>query len=403
MTARALLFLALVGNLTASIWAQGGACTQYNTWGVSGGGGSGSQPDYSSLAPYVAADQAQFGGVGPTCNAIWYLGAPGWSAACHSIAWTCAPPPPVVGGCSSTCTGGSPINLANGNTYIQETDVRLPGLGGGLTLTRTWNSTWVTGGPSSGIFGGWLSTYDESVYVGYDGTMKYTRSDGSVWSFAPFGNPLVYHLIAPGNTQAATLTEQGITSWTVTFENGEKRVFNNNNNIILNGGGPLSAIIDRNGNTTQLTYQAVQNGIATTNYLTTVTDPAGRHLYFTYGSPDFSFPFVTNVTSDSGTGINITYTYDPCNLLGCDLIYGDSLLLAQATQSDNTYVTFAYDSFLRITSVNDTSGKVLEAHTYGSGACNAGLSSSRANGVDALTIAFPNLLYNCSPGGYAAP
>ncbi|HLB91718.1 MAG TPA: hypothetical protein VJK27_05225 [Terriglobales bacterium] len=118
MTARTLVLFLLMASLTASIWAQGGACTQYNTWGVSGGGGSGSQPDYSSLAPYVAADQAQYGGVGPTCNAIWYLGAPGWSAACHSIAWTCAPPPPVVGGCSSTCTGGSPINLANGNTYM---------------------------------------------------------------------------------------------------------------------------------------------------------------------------------------------------------------------------------------------------------------------------------------------
>lgn len=39
-------------------------------------------------------------------------------------------------------SAGAPISLATGNTYIQQTDIRIPGLGGGLTLARTWNSKW---------------------------------------------------------------------------------------------------------------------------------------------------------------------------------------------------------------------------------------------------------------------
>jgi hypothetical protein len=35
--------------------------------------------------------------------------------------------------------GGQPINLTNGNTYIQQNDVNVPGLGGGLRLDRTWS------------------------------------------------------------------------------------------------------------------------------------------------------------------------------------------------------------------------------------------------------------------------
>ncbi len=36
-------------------------------------------------------------------------------------------------------TARSPISLATGNTYVQEKDIRISGLGGGLNLVRTWN------------------------------------------------------------------------------------------------------------------------------------------------------------------------------------------------------------------------------------------------------------------------
>jgi YD repeat-containing protein len=391
VTTKIFILLVLIGSLPASAWAQG-ACTQYKTWWVSTGAGTGSEPVYWPEGSGVNQDmvqmQAQYGGAGPTCSASWegvYGVWGGWSGECHSVGWTCAPPAPPVGGCPTCNSAGGPISLTNGNTYIQQTDVRLPGLGSGLTLTRTWNSTSSAGGIMFGP--GWISTYEEGIGIGGDGTMKYTRADGSVWSFAYYGTPPAFHLIAPGNVQAATLTEQSTTSWTVTFQNGEQRVFIvnplflNSNGQYQNNNGRLVNIIDRNGNTTLLTYNTeILSGQVVYTTLASVTDPVGRHLYFTYGSSTSPSLYVTSVTSDSGSGINLTYTYAQSPLSG-------DLDLTEVTQADNTFVTFTYDAFNNITSVNDTNGKVLESHTYDS--TGRGLSSSRANGVDALTISYP--------------
>jgi len=407
MAAKILSLLLLMGSLPALLWAQGGSCTQYHTWTLSGC--SSVDPSEETTAYWmslVELGQEQYGGVGPNCSYKW-LGA-NWYGDCYSTAWTCDPPSPPVSGCSNPdACAGEPISLANGNVSIQETDMQLPGLGGGLSLTRTWNSTWpcyFLCSPPQGLFGaGWRSTYEESLSVGPNGTMTYSRSDGSMWSFAAIGNPNsgnppVFQLIAPTNVPPVKLAEQGVTSsptWTLTFENGEQRVFNGL------GGGPLSAIIDRNGNTTTLTYTPTTYGSLTVNQLTTITDPAGRHLNFTYGSPTNNL-VVSNVASDPGTGLNVTYTYAMDQYE--DQLYGNSVLLTKVTQSDGTFVTFSYDQDSRgITSVNDTNGKLLESHVYADDGCNAGASSARANGVDALTIVFPNMSSYCSPGGVGYP
>jgi Domain of unknown function (DUF6531) len=66
-------------------------------------------------------------------------------------------------GCNSA-SGSKPINFLNGDTWIPQTDYALPGLGGGLTLTRTRNSLWSLMNPpeQSGIFGdSWRSNFEE--------------------------------------------------------------------------------------------------------------------------------------------------------------------------------------------------------------------------------------------------
>jgi YD repeat-containing protein len=162
-------------------------------------------------------------------------------------------------------------------------------------------------------------------------------------------------LIAPSNV-VATLSS-GATYWTVTFQDGEQRQFSNTS-------GSLIAIIDHNGNTTSLSYDAA-------NRLTTVTDPASRHLYFNY--PNSSSRLVTSVTSDFG--ITISYTYDTQNRL------------SQVTLPDLSTLNFAYNNQSLITSVTDSQGKILESHTYdGNG---RGLTASQANGVNAVTVSYP--------------
>lgn len=256
-----------------------------------------------------------------------------------------------------------PINLATGNTFIQENDVRIPGLSGGLSLVRTWNSKW----PSSqsalqvGLFGpNWRSTYEEQVFIGGDYYIKYSRGDGSFWSFGTASStPGTWVLAAPQDV-TATLTTPSIATpyWTITFQNGEQRRFDGTS-------GMLTAIIDRNGNTTSLTYDG-------SNRLVTITDPVSRHLYFGYGSP--SSHLVTSVTSD--VGISLSYSYDGQNRLSV------------VTEPDSSTLTFGYNAQSLITSVTDINGKILESHTYDSSA--RGLTGSRAAGVEAVTISYPN-------------
>jgi len=259
--------------------------------------------------------------------------------------------------------GGKPINLANGNTFISQMDLRIPGLANGLTLVRTWNSVWPTAqNPSNvGLFGpNWRSTYEERVFLGSDNFLKYSRGDGSLWSFGfwYFGSNGVntWRTAAPANI-VATLTS-GSTYWTVTFPNGEQRHFDNTT-------GSLTAIIDRNGNTTQLSYD-------TANRLATVTDAASRYLTFSYPN-NLSF-LISGVTSN--VGISLSYAYD-----------GQGRL-STVTNPDQSTLTFTYDANSFITAVKDSSGKILESHTYDSGG--RGLTSSQAGGVDAITISYPH-------------
>jgi YD repeat-containing protein len=206
-----------------------------------------------------------------------------------------------------------------------------------------------------GLFGpNWRSTYEEQVFRGSDGNMKYSRGDGNFWSFAQGASPA--NVISPGDV-VATLAS-GSTYWTITFQDGEQRLFNNIT-------GFLTTIIDRNGNQTQISYDG-------SNRLSTVTDPASRKLTFNY--PNGSSRLVSSVTS-TDVGITVGYSYDTQNRLWV------------VTMPDNSTLTFTYESHSLIGSITDSQGKILESHTYdGNG---RGLTASQANGVNAVTITYP--------------
>jgi len=303
----------------------------------------------------------------------WYdtpISGPGWlceneNSGVFSAFWTCTrqnvycPPSAAItettpGPCP--WCGGGPISLTSGNTYITQSDLRVPGLSNGLSLVRTWNSMWPSTQTAlqTGLFGlSWRSNYEERVFFGGDGYYKYARGDGSFWSFAWNGSG--FSLAAPANVTATLAV--GSSTYTITFQTGENRIFSL-------ASGSLQSIVDRNGNTTQLSYDAL-------NRLVTVADPGGRHLYFGYASN--SSYLVTSVTSD--VGIALSYSYDSQGRL------------IQVTNPDQTTITYQYNSASLITAVTDSNGKILEAHTYDS--CERGLSSSRAGGVEGITLSYP--------------
>jgi len=269
-----------------------------------------------------------------------------------------------------TAQAGQPINLANGDVFINQTDIRLPGLGGGLNLSRTWNSLWP---PSQnafqmGMFGpNWRSTYEERIFLGDDGFIKYSRSDGNFWSFGFHSSNWLP--AAPANV-SAVLT-QNTTSWILTFKNGEQRLFDLTS-------GMLTSIIDRNGNTTAL----ARDGL---NRLVTVTDPASRHLNFTYtGSGSY---LVAGVTSD--VGLALTYSYDGNGRLSQVIKPDQSTLNFEYNDTDPYSIPTEASPY--ITAVKDSAGKILEAHTYD--CVGRGTSSSRANGVEAVTVTYPTTSY----------
>lgn len=264
--------------------------------------------------------------------------------------------------CSAICptchlAGGSPINLSTGNTFITQMDIALPGLGGGLSLVRTWNSRGEDGGGTVGMFGlSWISSYEDRMFIDSDGLVRFSDGEGNLWAFGFTATGVdgvsTYSLVAPRNA-GASLSYDG-NYLTLTFKDGTKKIFNPTS-------GRLLSISDRNGNTSQLSYDA-------SNRLITVTDAASRHLYFTY--PQGS-NLVASVTSNFG--VSLSYAYN-------------SLLLTQVTKPDGTFVTFEYSANYLITAVKDQAGKVLESHTYD--AASRGLSSQRANGVDALSVTY---------------
>lgn len=302
----------------------------------------------------------------PTMVCCNPLGVP-WGQVCAAPRPSCGAPPGAASQTCLSCNQGKtpqvsePIDLATGNTYITQSDLSVPGLGGGLSLARTWNSLLPAQQNSYPFMFGssWRSTYEERlIFVSGDAYVKYLRADGSVWSFAPIslGTTSVYKAAAPADDTTTTITN-GTPSWTLTGKSGEKRLFDATT-------GALMSIIDRNGNATLLSYDSA-------NRLATVTDAASRHLYFHY--PAASSTLVTSVTSD--VGLSTAYAYD-----------GQGRLTL-FTKPDNTSISFEYSAQSLITAVKDYDNKILESHTYD--AVGRGLTSSRAGGVGSVTISYP--------------
>ena len=228
---------------------------------------------------------------------------------------------------------GQPVNVTNGNMWLEQTDFVLPGLGEHIEVNRFYNSIIQT----SGIFGhGWSTKYDESLQI-YGGNLaRLNMPDGRAVYFvretptSPF---------MPHTAGAYSFIEQNANgSFTLIFKDGTKHQFSS--------GGRLLSTTDRNGNQTTLNYDANNN-------LTGITDASGRTLTI-----NMSGGLVQSI-SDS-LGIVAAYAY-----------YTNTSNLQTVTYQDGSQYKFEYDTttvagktFLK--TVKDANDKILETHEYDS-------------------------------------
>ncbi|HEV7745181.1 MAG TPA: Ig-like domain-containing protein, partial [Pyrinomonadaceae bacterium] len=241
----------------------------------------------------------------------------------------------------TSCNAGvaDPVNVTNGNMYLQQTDYSLPGAGPTIDITRTYNSM----SESIGLFGrGWSTAYDEKI-VSYDADMaRFNQADGRAIYFGRGAGTSGDLLPLAGDFHGQLA--QSLSGFTLTMKDGTIHEFNIS--------GQLESITDRNGNQTTLTY--------TSHRLSAITDPFGRVLTLTADSNGR----VTSITDAIDTVA--TYTYD-------------SGRLKTLTYADDSGFVFDFDAGDRIISITDALGHVVESHTYDSGG--RALTSERQDGV----------------------
>lgn len=263
-----------------------------------------------------------------------------------------------LGPCDCEGEAGSPINVTTGNVWITEEDYKIPGLGGGIMINRTWNSLWpTTMTPSlTGMFGdSWRSNLEEQILT-LGGFTKYIKADGSAVVFQHDSTFNTYTLISPPDAHLSLTFDSTLSQFTITSSDGTGRTFDHS--------GLLSATFDRNGNGISLTRD-------TSGRVTTVTDAGGRQITLSYGDPDNS-SLVTAVQDSIGTIASYSY--------------GSSGELLSVSYPDGSGAKYAYDSNLLMTSATDLQAKILETHTYDSS--RRGLTSARAGGVDQVTLSY---------------
>ncbi|MBV8717673.1 MAG: RHS repeat protein, partial [Chloroflexi bacterium] len=212
-------------------------------------------------------------------------------------------------GLPSSGTSTDPVNTLTGNYGYSHTDLAIPGRGPSPLLIRSLN-TLDTRSSSLGV--GWTHNYsmhlaspgvtNDVLLVGPQGrTDRYTSLGGGNFAPPPGVNTQLV-LNSGGTLYTATLVDQ--TKWT------------------FNQLGQLTAITDRYGNQSNLTYNAFAE-------LASVSDPAARgSLTFTY---DPASGLLTSVTD--WTGRVVKYGYDT----------NSPPRLKTVTDRNNQVTTYAYD------------------------------------------------------------
>lgn len=227
---------------------------------------------------------------------------------------------------------GEPVNVINGNMYLDQTDFALPGLGAGLQITRAYNSL----SSRIGTFGeSWTSNLEAQALTAGPDHFFLRWGDGSGTFFK-----------RASNNEYLPLTRRHWFAYGLKLADDTYQVYAKGGLIYqFNGAGNLVAIKDRNNNQTTITRHATNQRIEQ------VTDAEGRSVTFNYASATET----TRVRSLSNSnGTIATYTYAGVSLY--DVTYADA--------SKYRFVFTAVRNRNGIGEVRDFYGNVLEKHEY---------------------------------------
>jgi RHS repeat-associated protein len=251
-----------------------------------------------------------------------------------------------------------PVNVTNGNMWLQETDYRLPGIGENINITRTYNSVI----QSSGFFGyGWRTDLDSAI-VSYDAdSIGLDIGTGRRYYFINNGANTFLPVNGLINASIAKNTDS---TYTLTYKDGRVHKYHAN--------GRLNWMKDPNGNQTTLSYSGangagnitgITDGFGHTLTIVTNTNGTVQKMYDSLGSS--SDPFAT-YDYDTGTtrlktvtyrdGSKYKYEYDTTTASG------KTLLTTVKDALDNVLETHAYDSQARATTSEVAGG--YEKYTF---------------------------------------
>lgn len=240
---------------------------------------------------------------------------------------------------STTCGAGDPVNCATGAFWREFTDASIPGRGVPLKFTRTYSSL---NAESDGPLGFcWTDSYDMSLEVSSEtGTATVHEEGGSTVTFSANG---AGEFLAPPRVLATLVKNE---DGTYTFSR-----FSDHIQYVFSEAGQLIREVNRNGNTTTLTYSG--------GLLEKVTDPSGRSLTFTYEGSHIH-------TLTDPMGRTTTFSYDAAgDLVGVtnplgrtwSFTYNAEHLLLSMTDPRGGTTTNTYNFSNQVTAQVDPAGR----------------------------------------------
>jgi RHS repeat-associated protein len=240
---------------------------------------------------------------------------------------------------------GDPVDLSTGIKIDTMTDVSFGGARGALSLTRIFSSD-MFGAPSgpSPIVGRFGRGGKDSYDIKLTGTFGLGAAGRVVFPEERNGRLFSYTRIDPDGalvfTSTGTISHLGrivrqLTNGTFEVKSAQGEV------LRFDSSRRLTAMVDRNGNTTTLSY--------TGSNLTAVTDPVGRSITFAYNAQNV----VERVTDPLGR--RWLYTYGTT---------GSDPQLETVTDPLDIVVRYTYSG--RLTSITDGRGIVVKELAYDS-------------------------------------